>query len=267
MTVLPSSFYQFFGANSQDHRRRVDHLVHKRRVDVQMSNDRDESSPPPKTAADGLPRRDTTRWTARRKVAVVAAVLGGVISREEVCRRYGLSINEVLSWQNTLQMHGVSGLRTTRLQKYRYSRPTRRTPPPMQSTNFDVLMRPPAVTVEVSAAGVISGSARGQSTIRTGDLIVDVKTRVVSIGDKPVQLTEKEYRIIELLSLRKGASVTRETLLGHLYRGMNEPELKIIDVFVCHLRKKLAQATDGKHYIKTVWGGGFLLHDPIKYRG
>ena len=104
MTALPSSFYQFFGANSQDQRQRVDHLVHKRRVDVQMSNDRDESSPPPKTAADGLPRRDTTRWTARRKVAVVEAVLGGVISREEVCRRYGLSINEVLSWQNTLQM-------------------------------------------------------------------------------------------------------------------------------------------------------------------
>src|SRR5215472_16368126 len=64
MTALPSSFYQFFGANSQDQRQRVDHLVHKRRVDVQMSNDRDESSPPPKTAADGLPGRDTTRWTA-----------------------------------------------------------------------------------------------------------------------------------------------------------------------------------------------------------
>jgi len=79
MTALPSSFYQFFGANSQDQRQRVDHLVHKRRVDVQMSNDRDESSPPPKTASDGLPGRDTTRWTARRKVAVVEAVLGGVI--------------------------------------------------------------------------------------------------------------------------------------------------------------------------------------------
>ena len=234
---------------------------------MQMSNDRDESSPPPKTAADGLPRRDTTRWTARRKVAVVEAVLGGVISREEVCRRYGLSINEVLSWQKTLQMHGASGLRTSRLQKYRYSRPTRRAPPPMQSTNFDVLMLPPAVAVEVSAAGVIPGSARGQSTIRTGDLIVDVKTRVVSIDDTPVPLTEKEYRIIELLSLRKGAIVTREMLLGHLYGGMNEPELKIIDVFVYHLRKKLAQATDGKHYIKTLWGRGFVLRDPIRYRG
>ena len=137
----------------------------------------------------------------------------------------------------------------------------------MQSTNFDVLMRLPAVAVEVSAVCVISGSARGQSTIRTGDLIVDVKTRAVSIGDKPVQLTEKEYRIIELLSLRKGAAVSREMLLGHLYSGMNEPELKIIDVFICHLRKKLAQATDGKHYIKTLWGRGFVLRDPIKYRG
>jgi two-component system cell cycle response regulator CtrA len=128
-------------------------------------------------------------------------------------------------------------------------------------------MRPSAVAVEVSAAGVIPGSARGQSTIRTGDLIVDVKTQVVSIGDKPAQLTEKEYRIIELLSLRKGAAATREMLLGHLYGGINKPELKIIDVFVSHLRKKLALATDGKHYIKTVWGRGFLLRNPMKYRG
>jgi two-component system cell cycle response regulator CtrA len=79
-----------------------------------------------------------------------------------------------------------------------------------------------------------------------------------------VRLTGKEYCILELLSLRKGTTVTKEMFLGHLYGGKDEPELKIIDVFVCNLRKKLAQATGGKHYIETVWGRGYWLHDPAQ---
>jgi len=74
-----------------------------------------------------------------------------------------------------------------------------------------------------------------------------------------VHLTGKEYGILELLSLRKGTTVTKEMFLNHLYGGVDEPELKIIDVFVCKLRKKLAQATGGKHYIETVWGRGYVL--------
>ena len=50
--------------------------------------------------------------------------------------------------------------------------------------------------------------------------------------------------------------------LDRLYRGINEPQLKIIDVFLCKLRKKLAQATGGNHYIETVWGRGYMLRDP-----
>jgi two-component system cell cycle response regulator CtrA len=76
-----------------------------------------------------------------------------------------------------------------------------------------------------------------------------------------VHLTGKEYGILELLSLRKGTAVTKEMFLNHLYGGVDEPELKIIDVFVCNLRKKLAQATGGKHYIETVWGRGYVLRD------
>src|SRR5437588_1889768 len=71
-----------------------------------------------------------------------------------------------------------------------------------------------------------------------------------------------EYRTLQLLSLRKGTTLTKEMFLNHLYGGMNEPELKIIDVFVCKLRKKLAQATGGNHYIETVWGRGYVLRDP-----
>jgi two-component system, cell cycle response regulator CtrA len=101
-----------------------------------------------------------------------------------------------------------------------------------------------------------------ESTIRTGKLVVNLDTRVVSVDDQPVHLTGKEYGILELLSLHKGTTITKEMFLNHLYGGMDEPELKIIDVFVCKLRKKIAQATGGNHYIETVWGRGHMLRDP-----
>jgi two-component system, cell cycle response regulator CtrA len=101
------------------------------------------------------------------------------------------------------------------------------------------------------------------STILTGRLVVNLDTRVVSVDNQPVYLTDKEYGILELLSLRKGTALTKVMILDHLYGGeMYEPELKIIDVFVCRLRKKLAQATGGGHYIETIWGRGYVLRDP-----
>ena len=117
------AFYQFFGAISQDLTPSVDHLARKGKVNVQMSNDRDESSPRSKTAVDELPPADTTRWTPRRKAAVVEAVLSGEITIEEVCHRYDLTVEEFLSWRNTMERHGVPGLRTTRLKSYRHSPP------------------------------------------------------------------------------------------------------------------------------------------------
>ena len=84
---------------------------------------------------------------------------------------------------------------------------------------------------------------------------------------RPLHLTGKEYGILELLSLRKGTTLTKEMFLNHLYGGMDEPELKIIDVFVCKLRKKLAQATGGENYIETVWGRGYVLRDPAEPAG
>jgi two-component system, cell cycle response regulator CtrA len=101
-----------------------------------------------------------------------------------------------------------------------------------------------------------------ESRIRTGKLVVNLGTRDVSVNDHSVHLTGKEYGILELLSLHKSTTLTKEMFLDHLYGGMDEPELKIIDVFVCKLRKKLAQATGGDHYIETVWGRGYRLRDP-----
>src|SRR5467141_3426166 len=103
-----------------------------------------------------------------------------------------------------------------------------------------------------------------ESTIQTGKLLVNLDSRIVSDENQPVHVTGKEYGILELLSLRKGTTLTKEMFLNHLYGGMDEPELKIIDVFVCKLRKKLAQATGGKHYIETVWGRGYVLRDPVE---
>ena len=101
-----------------------------------------------------------------------------------------------------------------------------------------------------------------QATIRTGKLAVNLVARVVSVDDQPVHVTDTEYAILEFLSLRKGTILTKEMFLDRLYHGMNEPQLKIIDVFLCKLRKKLAQATGGNHYIETVWGRGYMLRDP-----
>lgn len=100
------------------------------------------------------------------------------------------------------------------------------------------------------------------SIIRTGRLTVNMDTRTVEVDNQPLHLTGKEYGILELLSLRKGTTLTKEMFLNHLYGGMDEPELKIIDVFVCKLRKKLAAATQGDNYIETVWGRGYVLRDP-----
>lgn len=102
-----------------------------------------------------------------------------------------------------------------------------------------------------------------ESLIRTGRLTVNLDARTVEVDGQPLHLTGKEYGILELLSLRKGTTLTKEMFLNHLYGGMDEPELKIIDVFVCKLRKKLAQATDGDNYIETVWGRGYVLRDPV----
>jgi two-component system, cell cycle response regulator CtrA len=101
-----------------------------------------------------------------------------------------------------------------------------------------------------------------ESIIRTGKMAVNLDGRTVEVDEKSVHLTGKEYGILELLSLRKGTTLTKEMFLNHLYNGMDEPELKIIDVFVCKLRKKLATASSDEIYIHTVWGRGYVLRDP-----
>lgn len=113
-------------------------------------------------------------------------------------------------------------------------------------------------------AVVRRSKGHSQSIIKTGDIAVNLDAKTVEVNSQRVHLTGKEYQMLELLSLRKGTTLTKEMFLNHLYGGMDEPELKIIDVFICKLRKKLSAATDGENHIETVWGRGYVLRDPVE---
>jgi two-component system cell cycle response regulator CtrA len=110
-------------------------------------------------------------------------------------------------------------------------------------------------------AVVRRSKGHSQSVITTGKLTVNLDAKTVEANGQSVRLTGKEYQILELLSLRKGTTLTKEMFLNHLYGGMDEPEIKIIDVFICKLRHKL-NVVCGEHHIETVWGRGYVLRDP-----
>ena len=112
-------------------------------------------------------------------------------------------------------------------------------------------------------AVVRRSKGHAQSVINTGDLVVNLDTKTVEVGGQRVHLTGKEYQMLELLNLRKGTTLTKEMFLTNLYGGMDEPEMKIIDVFICKLRKKLASASVGKNYIETILGRGYVLRQPM----
>ena len=103
-----------------------------------------------------------------------------------------------------------------------------------------------------------------QSVIQTGELVVNLDTKTVEVNSARVHLSSKEYQMLELLSLRKGTPLSKEMFLNHLYGGIDEPEVKIIDVFICKLRKKLANASNGKNFVETLWGRGHVLRDPLE---
>ena len=101
-----------------------------------------------------------------------------------------------------------------------------------------------------------------KSILNVGKLEINLDSKTVSVNGEIVHLTGKEFQILELLALRQGTTLNKEQFLNHLYGGMDEPELKIIDVFICKLRKKLQKATGGDDYIGTIWGRGYLLQTP-----
>ncbi len=133
------------------------------------------------------------------------------------------------------------------------------------SSGADDVMAKPFDKAELLArmqAVVRRSKGFSQPMLRIGALELNLDSREVTVTGRPVHLTGKEYAILELLVLRKGMVLTKEAFLNHLYGGMDEPEMKIIDVFVCKLRKKLAQAGAGSP-IGTVWGRGYMIREPV----
>jgi two-component system cell cycle response regulator CtrA len=128
----------------------------------------------------------------------------------------------------------------------------------------DYLTKPFHRTELIARVHAIVRRSRGhaQSIIQIGDLTVNVDAKTVHVNQVRVHLTAKEYQMLELLGLRRGATITKEMFLSQLYGGMDEPEIKIIDVFICKVRRKLASASNGKDYIETIWGRGYLLREP-----
>jgi len=127
----------------------------------------------------------------------------------------------------------------------------------------DYMTKPFAKDELIARINAIVRRSKGhaQSIIKTGEITLNLDAKTVEAKGQRVHLTGKEYQMLELLSLRKGTTLTKEMFLNHLYGGMDEPELKIIDVFICKLRKKL-EASAGDHHIETVWGRGYVLRDP-----
>ena len=104
-------------------------------------------------------------------------------------------------------------------------------------------------------------SGHSSSNIEVGPISIDIKQRSVKIYGRELALTAKEYSILELLALKKGSVLPKEAFLNHIYGGLDEPELKIVDVFICKLRKKISDLTGGSSCIETVWGRGYVLRD------
>ena len=99
-------------------------------------------------------------------------------------------------------------------------------------------------------------------TLCGGRLAVDQVQRLIRIDGHPIAITEMEYRVLELLAFARNNVVTRQMLLKHLYRRADDqPQPKIIDVFISKLRKKLRNASGGAEFVETIPQRGWILRD------
>lgn len=126
---------------------------------------------------------------------------------------------------------------------------------------LSVPIRPERLIARINAI-VRRSNGHTESVIRTGNLCVNLTKRTVDVSGNPVRLTRREYQMLELLSLRKGTTLSKEMFLNHLYGGADEPKDSILGRFIMTLRRKLSTANGGEHYITNVWGEGWVLRDP-----
>jgi len=120
----------------------------------------------------------------------------------------------------------------------------------------------PKVLAAQIKALVRRSHGHSDKSVKVGRLSVDLDARLAYVDETVIGLTTKEFAMLELLALRKGNTLSKEAFVNHLYNGMDEPDPKIVDVFICRLRKKMADLSDGDNFIETVWGRGYMLRDP-----
>ena len=130
----------------------------------------------------------------------------------------------------------------------------------------DYLTKPFNIDELIARIKAIVRRAKGiaKAVVEVGDLRIDLDSHISTYNNQPIHLTSKEQKVLEVLAMKKGAVVSKESFLNQLYNNDDEPELKIIDVFVCKVRKKLQDVSGGINYIETVWGRGYSLIDPAK---
>ncbi len=106
-------------------------------------------------------------------------------------------------------------------------------------------------------------SGHSDNSVDIGALSVDLGARMASVSGQAIHLTTKEYAVLELLALRRGNTISKEALVNHIYSGLDEPDPKIVDVFICRIRRKIAEQAGGLNYIETAWGRGYRLREPV----
>jgi two-component system, cell cycle response regulator CtrA len=127
----------------------------------------------------------------------------------------------------------------------------------------DIVLKPYHAEVLWAKVDAVVRRSNGHASaiVEVGDLTINLDSKTVQVNGNPVHLTGREFSMLEVLALRKGITLSKETFITHLYQERDEPEIKIIDVFICKIRKKLAEASGGKNYIETIWGRGYTLNE------
>jgi hypothetical protein len=182
-----------------------------------------------------LPKPGTTRWNGQRKVVLIGALRGGLITKDEAQRRYDLTEAELDAWEARFEADGIGGLYFPRI------------PKKMRGEPGHTERRTRGWTVQLSV-----------EPIRTcGDLMVEPAKRLISYRGAQESILEMQMMILVELMKRPEDVVSKHVLHNALWaeRGA-APFHRILDVGMCHLRKRLF-AISKRSWIKTEWGRGY----------
>jgi two-component system cell cycle response regulator CtrA len=127
----------------------------------------------------------------------------------------------------------------------------------------DVLLQPiePGVLIARMQAILRRGLGHASSQLTCGNVVLDQARHTVSVDGRPVRITSREFDVLEMLMLRRGVLLTKDQFMSRAYGHEDEPDQRILDVFICKLRRKLA-AAGAPEIVRTIWGRGYVLENP-----